>query len=89
MTPDSYAVPSRGLAREVQVASLEAAPDWSDARQKELLSTNEQMERMLLALDELTGLDGEARVHKKAKIQTLNSLCARLDAVKQAQLARS
>lgn len=72
----------------MQVASLEAAPDWSDTRQKELLGTNEQMERMLLALDEMTGLDGEARTHKKAKIDLLNSLCARLDRVKQAQLAR-
>ena len=66
----------------VQRENLESCSHWTDAQEKQLLGTNERCERMLLALDELTGLEGDARAHKRQRIDELNSLCTRLDSLK-------
>ena len=69
----------------LQVATLEAATVWSDVRQMELLRTTQQLEQMVLALDEMSGLHAEARKTKKATIHELDELCSRLDVVKREQ----
>lgn len=61
---------------------LEQQKVWNDKLQKELLSSNEYLERMLLALDEVTGLEGEDREYKKSKLSVISDLCSRLDALK-------
>jgi predicted hydrolase (HD superfamily) len=65
--------------RILQVQGLTQVQDWTQAHHTELLVTNEQLEKMLLALDSLTGLQGALRDKKKARIREISKLCMILD----------
>jgi hypothetical protein len=67
---------------DLQVEDLEAAPDLQGDRQKTLLSANEQLERMLLKLDAILGLQGSERDYKKSRVHEIQALCSRLDTVR-------
>lgn len=56
--------------------------DWTQAHETELLGTNEQLERMLLALDGLTGLQGAQRKKKRTRIHEISELCKTLDRIR-------
>lgn len=66
----------------VQVGRLETVLEWTILEQDLAVATNEHLERMLLELDNVTGLQGDNRTSKKAAVALVNSLCSRLDALR-------
>lgn len=66
----------------VQVGRLEGVLDWTVLEQDLAVATNEHLERTLLELDNVTGLQGDDRTAKKAAVTLVNSLCSRLDAIR-------
>jgi BAG domain len=70
------------IAECLQVEELERATDLQGPRHTELLTVNEHLERMLLKLDDITGLEGEGRQYKKDRVAEIDQLCTRCDALK-------
>lgn len=66
----------------VQVGRLEGVLEWSVLEQELAVATNEYLERTLLELDDVTGLQADDRAAKKAAVTLVNSLCSRLDSVR-------
>eukprot|EP01025_Chloroclados_australasicus_P016928 TRINITY_DN18635_c0_g1_i2.p1 TRINITY_DN18635_c0_g1~~TRINITY_DN18635_c0_g1_i2.p1 ORF type:complete len:233 (+),score=18.03 TRINITY_DN18635_c0_g1_i2:2-700(+) len=69
----------RGTVDKLEACS---SKDWTPEHNKQLLETTELLERILLALDELSGLSGPERDYKKSKVNEVQDLCSRLDRVK-------
>ena len=65
-----------------QVEELEALPELNEQHRKTLLGVNEELERMLLKLDAVTGLQGPERDYKKSRVNEIQALCSRLDTVR-------
>jgi BAG domain len=68
----------------MQIEQLEGGHGPADQIkwQQELAACNEHLERMLIQLDGITGLEGEHRHYKKSKIDAVSALCAKVDALK-------
>lgn len=66
----------------LQVGRLEGIMEWTHLEQELAIATNEYLERTLLELDNVTNLQGDDRLAKKAAVTHVNKLCSRLDSIR-------